>query len=448
MTIMFLIFANFATRHIMRSVYGILALSLSIMGGLTGFASQVEAQSAVPTLVITNDPLARAPSASPQPRAEIEAAKPQRSVDRGVTDLEELPPVVVDVPESETETLTGDILEDFNKEVQTATARRIKQLSDEYQSLQSVLASLQTEMRDMQSSNKSRAENYYANIAAIQTKLQTGTTPGNPRLVRRLSMAQEKLENLSDGISRYNTLAIRIGDTSSIASYLMQSVQATFGLSGAVQEDHAGLKELEDSVANAIVIIERLLTTVNEEITRSSAYLAAERRNLRTLSLAVANGDVYGANIANRLYTQVNQAMFPVTERPEAESMAGTTSLAGSVQNASLSTANMGAEPLSDARPLVVVRFDQPNVSYEQAVYSAVSEALDMSPDAQFEIVAVDPGAGNAARRAIEAARSKQNAEKVLRSLVQMGVNANTVKMSTASNPEARFSEVHIRIRG
>ena len=300
----------------------------------------------------------------------------------------------------------------------------------------------------MQSSNKSRAENYYANIAAIQTKLQTGTTPGNPRLVRRLSMAQEKLENLSDGISRYNTLAIRIGDTSSIASYLMQSVQATFGLSGAVQEDHAGLKELEDSVANAIVIIERLLTTVNEEITRSSAYLAAERRNLRTLSLAVANGDVYGANIANRLYTQVNQAMFPVTERPEAESMAGTTSLAGSVQNASLSTANMGAEPLSDARPLVVVRFDQPNVSYEQAVYSAVSEALDMSPDAQFEIVAVDPGAGNAARRAIEAARSKQNAEKVLRSLVQMGVNANTVKMSTASNPEARFSEVHIRIRG
>ena len=432
----------------MRSVYGILALSLSIMGGLTGFASQVEAQSAVPTLVITNDPLARAPSASPQPRAEIEAAKPQRSVDRGVTDLEELPPVVVDVPESETETLTGDILEDFNKEVQTATARRIKQLSDEYQSLQSVLASLQTEMRDMQSSNKSRAENYYANIAAIQTKLQTGTTPGNPRLVRRLSMAQEKLENLSDGISRYNTLAIRIGDTSSIASYLMQSVQATFGLSGAVQEDHAGLKELEDSVANAIVIIERLLTTVNEEITRSSAYLAAERRNLRTLSLAVANGDVYGANIANRLYTQVNQAMFPVTERPEAESMAGTTSLAGSVQNASLSTANMGAEPLSDARPLVVVRFDQPNVSYEQAVYSAVSEALDMSPDAQFEIVAVDPGAGNAARRAIEAARSKQNAEKVLRSLVQMGVNANTVKMSTASNPEARFSEVHIRIRG
>ena len=122
----------------MRSVYGILALSLSIMGGLTGFASQVEAQSAVPTLVITNDPLARAPSASPQPRAEIEAAKPQRSVDRGVTDLEELPPVVVDVPESETETLTGDILEDFNKEVQTATARRIKQLSDEYQSLQSV----------------------------------------------------------------------------------------------------------------------------------------------------------------------------------------------------------------------------------------------------------------------------------------------------------------------
>lgn len=429
----------------MRLILGILAFSLCFTGGVTVFSSHSLAQNSVPTLVITNDPLTNAP-ANPQPSAEIEAAKPISADTR--TQLEELPPVVVDVPESETETLTGDILEDFNREVQTATARRIKQLSDEFSSLQTVLTSLQKEMRDLQASNKTRAENYYANVAAIQTKLQTGTTPGNPRLVRRLSMAQEKLENLSDGISRYNTLAIRIGDTSSIASYLMQSVQATFGLSGAVQEDHAGLKELEDSVANAIVIIERLLTTVNEEITRSSAYLAAERRNLRTLSLAVANGDVYGANIANRLYTQVNQAMFPVTARPEAEAMAGGMSSGSMMRNASLSPANMGAEPLPDARPLVVVRFDQPNVNYEQAVYSAISEALDMNPDAQFEIVAVDPGAGNAARRAIEAARSKQNAEKVLRSLVQMGINANTVKMSTASNPEARFSEVHVRVRG
>ena len=188
-----------------------------------------------------------------------------------------------------------------------------------------------------------------------------------------------------------------------------------------------------------VTVIERLLNTTNEEITRASGYLAAERRNLRTLALAVANGDVYGANISNRLYSQVNQGMFPVTSNGADTNMSSSAGFAGGASG-------MMATP-SEPKPLVVVKFDRPDVSYEQALYTAIGEAKDKYPGARFEIVAVDPGAGNAAKRAIEAAKAKRNAERVLRSMVQMGVNANDVVVSNASRQDARTSEVHVLIR-
>ena len=46
--------------------------------------------------------------------------------------------------------------------------------------------------------------------------------------------------------------------------------------------------------------IERILNNVNDGITRTSAYLTTERHNLRTLALAVTQGDLYGKSLANR----------------------------------------------------------------------------------------------------------------------------------------------------
>src|SRR5690606_8435478 len=79
----------------------------------------------------------------------------------------------------------------------------------------------------------------------------------------------------------------------------------------------------------------------------------------------------------------------------------------------------------SGPRPLVKIRFDKPNVQYEQPVYMAVSDAMQKYPDARFEIVAVHPTGGNAAQVAIESTRARRNAEQVLRTLTQMGLDGN-----------------------
>ncbi|MCD8497866.1 MAG: hypothetical protein LRZ85_07170 [Alphaproteobacteria bacterium] len=102
---------------------------------------------------------------------------------------------------------------------------------------------------------------------------------------------------------------------------------------------------------------------------------------------------------------------------------------------------------LSGPRALVKIKFDRPDVNYEQALYIAVSEALQRYPNARFDLVAVHPTEGNAAKVAIESTRARRNAERVLRSLTQIGLPADRVDLSYAKSEEARFNEVHLYVR-
>ena len=101
----------------------------------------------------------------------------------------------------------------------------------------------------------------------------------------------------------------------------------------------------------------------------------------------------------------------------------------------------------SNPRPLVKIRFDRENVDYEQPVYIALNEAMEKFPDARFELVAVYPSEGNAAQAAIESTKSRRNAERVLRSMTQMGLPMDKVDISYAASSDASSSEVHIYVR-
>lgn len=103
--------------------------------------------------------------------------------------------------------------------------------------------------------------------------------------------------------------------------------------------------------------------------------------------------------------------------------------------------------PLSSPRPLVKIKFDKANVDYQQAVYMAMNEAMQKYPTARYELIAVTPTNGNAAQVAIESTHARRNAESVLRSLSQMGMDVNKIDLTTQQSAEAKSSEVHIYIR-
>src|SRR5690606_5476976 len=152
---------------------------------------------------------------------------------------------------------------------------------------------------------RSQASGYYGLIAFINTQLQSGTTAGNPVLTERWHQAQATLDGLSKSTGSLNDLSGDVANEASKAAYLQESVRATYGLSGAVSEDHKRLQNLEDGVNQSIIELNRLLTSVNDEINRRTAYLRAEQLNMQTLSLAISNGELYGRNMANSLFKKV-----------------------------------------------------------------------------------------------------------------------------------------------
>ena len=300
----------------------------------------------------------------------------------------------------------------------TAVGERVQSMRSDLSSIQSSISDENARLQSLRSDARASANNYHNLIGNINARLQVGTTPGNPELVAQWNQAQEELGNVDNSIAAMNSLANEVTTTSSRASYLRNSIRATYSLSGAVDEDHRQLEVLEDEGNQTVVLIDRLLTELTEDVARASNYLVSERANLTAMSTAIKNGDYLGGSLANRAYGT------PPPPQPG------------------------GAAPLvGRSQPLVVIRFDRPDVNYEQALFNAVSQALERRPQAGFDLVAVAPGAGSAAQTALASNATQRNAEQVMRSLTNMGLPPDRVSLSSTTNPQGTVNEVHIYVR-
>lgn len=326
----------------------------------------------------------------------------------------------------------------FDPNEVTVVGRKVDDLRNELFNLQGRVSQLSERLAELERDGQGKSADYYAAVATISTQLQSGTTPGNPRLVGRLTEARTNLEKLAGNVAALNDLAMEISQAGSMSSFLLESSRATYGLSGAVEEDHVRLAQMEDAINNTVVIIDRMLDNVNDDITRTASYLSTERENLRTLSLAVTTGDLLGKSLAARPFSSAKLANF------ESAAPAGITPV--SYAAAPVAPPQMAGIP-GGPRPLVKVRFDRADVSYEQPMYLAVNEALARYPSARFELVAVHPNNGNAAAVAIESTRARRNAERVLRSLTEMGLTMDRVDLSYSPSAEATTNEVHLYVR-
>jgi hypothetical protein len=295
----------------------------------------------------------------------------------------------------------------------TFVGQKVVELRVELIALQSVIAGNSSDLQRQRDKTGRSASSYHTLVGDINAKLQAGTTPSNPILVDQWGKAQRQLDRINRDIGKLNQLSNDIASNSSMAAYLLESTRAAYGLGGAVDEDHRQLAILEDEVNKTVVSIDRLLNELSDDIRRQSNYVSRERGNLTTLSVAVKNGEMFGGSLANRAFS---------TAAPQ-----------------QLSAATSG-------RPLVVIRFDNPNVEYEQALYSALSSALERRPSAAFELVAVAPNRGTAGQIALASSNSKRQAEQVLRSLTNMGLPAERVSLSATTSNTAETNEVHIYV--
>ncbi len=301
----------------------------------------------------------------------------------------------------------------------TFVGKKVEELRDELRKLQSSIMQHNDQLQGVRSRIVENSQKYHGTVAAVKSRLQVGTTRGNPVLVQQFNTAQQDLNRLSQDVGEMNKLSTGVASDSTLASFLTESVRAAFKVSGAVDEDHRQLAILEDEVDRTVVLIDRLHREVTEDVRRQSSWIGAEQRNLVQISAGIRQGESLGASLLDAAVTGRGGG---------ANQVAGPANTQG-------------------RRPLVVIRFDRPNVPYQQALYSAVSRALESHPTAVFDLVAVAPSAGGTARVAINTNKAKRHAEDVKRSLVEMGLPPTRVAVSSRTMGAAKTNEVHLYVR-
>lgn len=327
----------------------------------------------------------------------------------------------------------------------TFVGLKVQSLRADLGQFQGNIARHQAELTSTRQGLGSNASSYFSIIALINSRLQSGTTPGNPQLVAQWSQAQSILDQMNTGVARLNTISNEVAADSSFGNYLLNQVRAAYTLQGGVESDRDQLKQLENQTTASLAEVDQLLNALSDEITRQSGYVAGERNNLVTLALAIQNGQLYGPSLANRQFATTAATAGP--SRPAPASAPRAAPPAPRAAAAAPSRSAAAAAPSTGDRPLVVIRFDQPDVEYEQPLYTAVSRALERKPSATFTIQAVAPNAGSAADVAVNTNTSRQNAENVLRSLTNMGLPADRVSLSAVMSPDIQSNEVRIFVR-
>ncbi|MBM07955.1 MAG: hypothetical protein CMF69_00025 [Magnetovibrio sp.] len=302
----------------------------------------------------------------------------------------------------------------------TFVGKKVVELRSELNRLQGNISQQNGELQKLRGQLVANSRQYHGTIAAVNARLQVGTTPGNPILVQQFKSAQGDLSRVAEDIAEMNTLANSIGSSSTMSAFLSESAKSAFAISGAVDEDHQQLAILEDEVNRTDVLIDRLLTEVSDDVRRQTNYVTTEQANLNLMSAGIKSGEIYGGNLMNVAMASAGQ---------------GTRVSAGTPR----STTNR--------RPLVVIRFDRKDVPYQQALYNAVSRVLEKRPDAVFDLVAVAPSAGGPARVALNSNKARRQAEAVLRTLIEMGLPPARVAVAAKASATTRTNEVHLYIR-
>lgn len=299
----------------------------------------------------------------------------------------------------------------------TLVGERVIQFRADLTRLQSATAEQIQRHQQLRADAEANANSYQTTVGAINAKLQVGTTPGNPGVIDAWRRAQGQLQLVGADLDQMNALSNNAATNAAFAAYLLESIRASYSVYGAVEEDHRQLRILEDATSQTSVSIDRLLTQLSDDISRHNHFLGIERANLTQMALAVNNGEYYGTTLAG-------QAIMP----------------------AAVPTSPPGAGLVS-GRPLVVIRFDRADVKYEQALYQAANAALARRPNAAFDLVAVAPAIGTPAQVALNSDIARTNADKVMRSLLNMGLPADRISLSQVTDPNVQTNEVHLYVR-
>jgi len=353
------------------------------------------------------------------------------TIPQETTTMEE-PSILIDDQEmmNTAEEFVDDVNVDRDEQISadpsgTFVGQKIPGLQEDLDAVQEAFNIHRDSYEEVKSRIYASSTQFYGTIAAVNTKLQLGTTPGNPVLVKQYDQAQGELKNLESYSREINLLNQKVNADAGVVALLKSTLNKVLRLAGAIDQDHRQLEVLEDKTEKLEIDIARLINEITEEISRQAGFMKIENQNLLTIAVAIRNGEAMGTGILNRsfLAAQALAEAGPPQEQLE-------------VPKVNIS-----------GLPLVVIRFDDPDIDYEKTLYDAIGTTVDKKPNATFGLVAVSPIGKNEGETRINSSKVKKYAERVLRSMVSFGLPSKKIALSAKTSSDVVVPEVHIYVQ-
>jgi len=305
----------------------------------------------------------------------------------------------------------------------TFVGGKINQFRADLSSIQNAVSSHNNDFLRFKDLVDEQTSVYQGLSSAIRSRLQIGTTPGNPILVGQWNDAQRALEDIQNNVNNLQIVNNRVTADAALITHLKNAIDSSFFISGAIDEDHNQLKVLKDDVQRTSVLYARLMDELDEKISREIQILNAERQYMKELSADVEIGK-FGGRVS-----------APPTRSSVSSSTQSNIESADSVDTIKIA-------PLNYDNAILVIKFDDTNFDYSTALFESISNALEQMPSASFEVVAVSPTGG-----ASFAEKARQRASEVFNKVVEMGVPSERVSLASSNSTSAQAEEVHIYLK-
>lgn len=297
----------------------------------------------------------------------------------------------------------------------TFVGQKVITFHNELKQLQKSIDENNDQLQKLRKSVVSDALQYHRTVGIMEAKLQVGTTPGNPRMLDFLNSAQNNIQSMNSNLSALNQLSAAVSADVANTDYLSEAIQSTYSISGAIDEDHANLRTLENEANQTSVLMHSLEDEISGDIARQQQYIDTANDNLANINEAIKTGS-FGANSA---------AVYPRTSTSSIKRV-------NLVNSASQTARNMGE------RPLLSVNFANKNINYKDGLKQAVGNAVAKKNNAVFDVVAVNPLNGQSAQ---------SYASDVFQEIVALGVSADRVNISSRTDVNASNPAVLVFVR-
>lgn len=173
----------------------------------------------------------------------------------------------------------------------TPVGERVGELAERYNGLRSELAGLRETFRARNDAGREAIQDYRPLLSEIRSRLQLGTTPGNPELVTAWNEAQQQVGTVTQSADQLAALRQRLDTQAGRLDTFLNDVADAFTLSGGLERDHEDLARLQDAGRQMLAAMTSLDQKLETAIKSRRRFVEIARADLRTLARGI-QGDV------------------------------------------------------------------------------------------------------------------------------------------------------------